>query len=240
MVPAFSFALPLLPRAPCVRRSAPQARALSDQDREYVEKVRQRLLHATSRRERAVNPGRVYERPNASELHAPGGVDFAHGIAHFNAGRYAAAAVHFRLSATAAGRDGGRALLWLAQALDAAGDRKGAAAQLEVLCNHADEEVAATAAELLFILSAPRLELSREAFVELPPLVNPRRSRKGKRTLAARIGTMTARRKIVEKYSLEWYMKQPLGDGGESTDAALGIALGVAVAGAVVLIGALR
>lgn len=207
-------------------------RALSEQDREYVSKVRARLLRAASRRYRAHHSEpRGYERPRDT-----GDEDFRAAMAHFNAGRYASSVPHFQSAVEAAGPHGGRVALWLAQALDAAGDREEAISQLEILRVHHDPDVAATAADLLFIMMAPRLELSRDSFVQMPAF-----DAKHTRLVTVGLDRVQEREKPPEKYSLEWYMnQQPRTEEIQGADPAWIFAAGVVAGSAAFLLGSLK
>lgn len=198
-----------------VRKGTCKARALSEQDKEYVEKVRKRLLHGeTAAARNTANRRRTYEPPDSATAATAGG----HGMeamALFRAGQYATAVPEFRRAVAAVGAnsaEGGRLTLWLAQALSAAGEHSEAVAVLEALQAHPDGEVANTAAELLFIVNAPRLEVPRNAFLTVP--VADFRSASADETqtrhlAASGLARRTKRRKKIEKYSLEWYAAQP-------------------------------
>ncbi len=217
-------------------------RTLSPQDKEYLHKVRERLMRSANRKaaQEAArhNVTRVYERPGDE------GEEFAAAMRAFNVGQYDTAAELFaaavRVAGGAATPRGGRVALWLAQALDAAGERCAAVAELEELQVHADPNIASTAAELLFIVTAPKLELPRDAFVELPELGRPEKRYETHHLVSEGLGRLR-KKKQIEKYSLEWYAKQPrpsrkeLDEGNRDPAGLLLIAGGAAAALAVAL-----
>ena len=68
--------------------------------------------------------------------------------------------------ASADTRKGGEYTLWLAQAMHAAGEEAPAISMLKALeKSHRDRAVCVVAAEILFILTAPKLELGRDSFI---------------------------------------------------------------------------
>lgn len=63
-------------------------------------------------------------------------------------------------------RRGGEYSLWLAQAMHAAGDEGAAVSLLRALeKSHFDRAVSVVAAEILFIFTAPKLELGKDSFI---------------------------------------------------------------------------
>eukprot|EP00953_Heterococcus_sp_UTEX-ZZ885_P021026 11747-Heterococcus_DN1.PRE.1 len=62
-------------------------------------------------------------------------------------------------------RRGGEYKLWLAQALQGAGDNDGCVAVLKSMKDHSDRDVKVVANELLYIASAPKLKLGQDDFV---------------------------------------------------------------------------
>lgn len=203
-----------------VTRSAAGAARLTPQDREYVNKVRDRLLHRSERRKHKVST-RAYERP------AEVGEEFATAMHLFNTGQYAASVLAFELSVASVGGpktlSGGKVTLWLAQALDACGQRDEAVEALEKIREHPDPEVAATAVELLFIVTAPILEVPRDQFLHVPTYGNNNNKKNfDTRHLAASgLERRVKMKKPVEKYSLEWYAKQPRPSPSEKDDTSL-------------------
>lgn len=137
---------------------------------------------------------------------------FIAAIAMFNRGLYSRAVDLFEVAVEKARPSsplGGQYQLWLAQALDAAGERKAATLLLEMLQNHEDPDCRRVAAELHFIMTAPRLELEPGAFVSIPQL-DERMHNSSARIVAAGLGQRLSqrRKKVPEKYSLEWYMEK--------------------------------
>lgn len=106
-------------------------------------------------------------------------------------------------------RTGGQYGLWLAQALDAAGRKREATDVLRRLESHDDREVRKVARELLFIITAPRLQLDRGNFMEIPNFEESG-SAVTEKLLMSNFGPLQTAlvEKQPEPYTLEWYMKK--------------------------------
>ncbi|GAB0491717.1 hypothetical protein MMPV_002972 [Pyropia vietnamensis] len=167
---------------------------------------------------------------------------FGRGLSAFNVGSYTSAgellAGATRLS-SARTRAGGQYRLWLAQALDAAGKRERAREVLAELSAHPSGDVRKVAEEILYILSAPRLELDASNFVSIPTLDGWEETRPKRR--AYRDVKTANVEKAPEPYTLEWYMSkqapppQPA-DGGGDKILLLGVAAGLAAMAAAAVI----
>lgn len=243
-------------RAPATR-TTPTA-DLSATDRAYLQKVRARLLKGKPLPHTSPSPGDPHPAPSSPtapssspsspfsppETAGAGGELFAEGMSLFNRGQYAAASRNFLAAVGEAGEKtarGGRLSLWLAQAQDAAGCRADAVGTLEGLCAHMDADVARTAGELLFIVTAPRLELGADHFVEVPSLDDSFYADGRRRLVAAGLEGRPRKAKMPEKHSLEWYVKaeRPLTRKKEGEDNGWVLLAGVAAGGAAFLLGAL-
>lgn len=181
-------------------------KTLSPQDKEYLHKVRERLLKTSQIDEPARHDlSRMYERPDAERC-----AEFVDAMRAFNVGQYGAAADLFSDAVDKVGgirsTRGGRIGLWLAQAHDAAGSRCRAVSILETLTTHKDSNISNTANELLFIVTAPKLEVPRDSFVEIPHLDTRSDDYHPYHLATRRLGR---KKNHVEKYSLEWYAKLP-------------------------------
>lgn len=137
---------------------------------------------------------------------------FACAMASFNKGQYKEAVELYDEAVQYVGaqsRLGGQYQLWHAQALDAAGQKKDAAAVLETLRRHGDPDVRKVSRELLFIITAPKLEVEPGTFLDIPPL---------EEECSSRIETVLTRsygplrtalmEKTPERYSLQWYLEK--------------------------------
>jgi len=142
---------------------------------------------------------------------------FALGRELFSRGRYAESVTHLRKAVSflgAGSRVGGQIELWMAQALDAAGDKNQAKKVFAKLTMHPDNDVRRVAEELLFIINAPTLALPDDAFIKIPVggVLDPNQgSYIGSRDTST--APLTSRE--PEKYSLEWYEQrepEPPGD----------------------------
>lgn len=130
----------------------------------------------------------------------------------FNKGQYRFAIDVYAKAVEAVGlgsRLGGQYQLWYAQALDAAGEKKGAITMLDELRTHADADVRKVSRELLFIVTAPVLELDPGTFLDLPSL-HEKASMKPVGVLTSAYGPLRTAllRKKPDRYTLEWYLEQ--------------------------------
>lgn len=206
-------------RVPC---AAAGAARLTPQDREYINKVRDRLMHRNDKNQKIST--RAYERP------AEVGEEFSVAMQLFNTGQYAQSVSAFESAVDSVGgyktSSGGKVALWLSQALDACGARHQAIETLEKIRTHSDPEVAATAVELLFIVTAPKLEVPRDQFLHLPLYGANNYMSKDKKYNTRHLAASGLERRVnmkkpVEKYSLEWYAKQRRPTRSEKEDSTL-------------------
>lgn len=224
-------AAPPLPELPGFARSAAPTAALSAPDGSPLDALTISRLPETARL-----------ALTEEQLAGLAGELFGRGLSAFNVGSYTSAgellAGATRLS-SARTRAGGQYRLWLAQALDAAGKRERAREVLGELSSHPSGDVRKVAEEILYILSAPRLELDASNFVSIPTLDGWEETRPKRR--AYRGVKMADVEKAPEPYTLEWYMTkqapppQPA-DGGGDTMLLLGVAAGLAAMAAAAVI----
>lgn len=131
----------------------------------------------------------------------------------FNKGKYGVAVELYEDAVGLVGvesRLGGQYELWHAQALDAAGEKKRAANILQTLRSHSDADVRKVSAELLFIMTAPKLELEPGTFLDIPALDDDTRAGRLSPVLTSSYGPLhtSLLKKKPERYSLEWYMQK--------------------------------
>lgn len=161
-----------------------------------------------------VDPNSAYRTSLSKEEAVRQATDiFAAAMEAFNKGRYRVAAGLYDEAVQLVGvesRLGGQYRLWHAQALDALGEKQQAAKFLETLRTHSDLDVRKVSAELLFIITAPKLELEPGTFLDIPMLDDETRSGRLSPVLNTNFGEL--RTALIEKepepYSLEWYMKK--------------------------------
>lgn len=132
---------------------------------------------------------------------------FGLGIALLRRGRYTESRDAFALAIQEAGGEGtskgGQMCVWLAQAMSAAGDNKGAVSMLDrVEQGHPNPQVRKAAGEIKYILAAPELQLDEDNFVQIPDKI-----REAER-LDRHRGEYAQMEKPPERYSLEWYLMQ--------------------------------
>lgn len=137
---------------------------------------------------------------------------FASAMAAFNKGQYKQAVVLYDEAVQYVGvqsRLGGQYQLWHAQALDATGQKEEAAALLEGLRTHGDLDVRKVSRELLFIITAPRLEVEPGTFLNIPVMEEESRSRI-ETVLTSSYGPLRTAlmEKTPERYSLQWYLQK--------------------------------
>jgi len=137
---------------------------------------------------------------------------FGDAIQQFNKGQYAPAAALLGRAVElteggAKSRKGGEYLLWKAQALFAQGEatrdaelRREGTQLLRDLKTHSDGSVGRVSQEILYIFEAPKLELEKESFVEIPDLskLEAKTQKSGRQAEYAKIEPG------LEKYSVEW------------------------------------
>lgn len=138
---------------------------------------------------------------------------FAAAMDAFNKGKYRVAVALYEDAVGFVGlesRLGGQYELWHAQALDAAGEKKRAAKMLQQLRSHSDADVRKVSAELLFIMTAPKLELEPGTFLDIPALDDNARAGRLSPVLTSSYGPLRTAllEKKPEQYSLEWYMQK--------------------------------
>lgn len=138
---------------------------------------------------------------------------FASAMDAFNKGKYSVAVALYEDAVSLVGlesRLGGQYELWHAQALDAAGEKKRAAKMLQKLRSHSDADVRKVSAELLFIMTAPKLELEPGTFLDIPALDDDTRAGRLYPVLTSSYGPLRTAllTKKPERYSLEWYMQK--------------------------------
>lgn len=163
-------------------------------------------------------------------------VIFRQAMILFNKGRYPRAAEAFDIATKLVGqgsRLGGQYTLWHAQAQDAAGEKALAANLLSQLSTHMDGDVRKVAAELHFIITAPKLQLDPGSFLEIPTLdesVSP--NMQG--VLMSNFGPLPTAfvEKPPEPYSLQWYLeKTPPPKNVEDHSLSQALLLSVVIAG---------
>uniref|UniRef100_A0A7S2ZV28 Uncharacterized protein n=1 Tax=Rhodosorus marinus TaxID=101924 RepID=A0A7S2ZV28_9RHOD len=146
--------------------------------------------------------GKTTQQAEAEEI-------FRVGLDLFERGRYKEATKELTAACLLAGvnsREGGQYQLWLGQALDAAGEKKKAIACLQTLKSHRDSDVRKVADEVLFIITAPPLNLGKENFVSIETGKSYEVLQKNGRRRSS-IPTAVIP-KGPEKYSLEWFLEK--------------------------------
>lgn len=136
---------------------------------------------------------------------------FAAAMHLFNKGSYRQAVALYNKAVQLVGlssRTGGQYQLWHAQALDAAGDRKVATETLQQLASHPDADVRKVSQELLFIITAPALELDASMFMHVPSLDDA--PTPSGALLTSNYGPLRTAlvNKSPEPYTLQWYIKK--------------------------------
>jgi len=129
---------------------------------------------------------------------------FEEGVVLMRRGAYREAKTAFtRATAQApgglAGRTGGQYAMYLAEALQATGQTMDAVELLKRCEAHPDKDVRKAGSQLLYIVQAPELKLSRNNFVSIPDLQDIA----NKKTFVQ--GTQEP---PPAKYSLEWYVQE--------------------------------
>lgn len=137
---------------------------------------------------------------------------FSRAMTMFNKGMYSEATALYADAVQLVGaesRRGGQYQLWQGQSLDAAGQKGEAAAILQGLEAHRDAEVRKVSRELLFILTAPRLQLDPESYLEIPQ-IDESKSHVTQGLLLSNFGPLRTAlvEKPPEKYSLQWYVEK--------------------------------
>lgn len=167
---------------------------------------------------------------------------FGRGLSAFNVGSYTSAGellAGATCLSSARMRAGGQCRPWLAQALDAADKRESAREVLGELAGHPSGDVRKVAEDILYVLSAPRLELDASKFVSIPTLDGWEETWSKRRAYR---GAKTAdREKAPELCTLEWYMSKQApppaaADWAGDTILLLGVAEGLAAMAAVAVI----
>mmetsp|Transcript_38298 Transcript_38298/g.88342 ORF Transcript_38298/g.88342 Transcript_38298/m.88342 type:complete len:212 (+) Transcript_38298:94-729(+) len=164
---------------------------------------------------------------------------FAEGTRLMKRGDFASAAALYERAVdlvSADTRRGGEYSLWLAQAMHAAGDEGEAVSLLRALeKSHRDRAVSVVAAEILYIFTAPKLELGKDSFIGIPDMTqidswDAKKSYKLASTLPK--GQDYAKmEKGPDKYSLEWVKDQRIVY-PEPTSRTEIVLVGLAIAGA--------
>lgn len=137
---------------------------------------------------------------------------FSRAMMFFNRGLYDEATALFGRAVILVGaqsRLGGQYQLWQAQALDACGKKKEAAGMLTKLGAHSDPEIRKVSRELLFIITAPRLQLDPGSFLEIPAL-DDSNSLVNQGLLMSNYGPLhtALMTKPPEPHSLQWYVEK--------------------------------
>lgn len=135
---------------------------------------------------------------------------FAQGMSFFNKGQYRDAVAQYADAVSCVGpesRLGGQYQLWHAQALDAAGDKGAASRMLEALRTHADGDVRKVSRELLFIITAPSLDMAPGYFFDIPSLDDQHNTAP---ILTSNFGPLRTAllRKKPDPYTIEWYLEK--------------------------------
>lgn len=136
---------------------------------------------------------------------------FAKAMNVFGRGMYPEASSLFAKAVQVIGegsRLGGQYQLWQGQALDAAGNKKAAVALFNGLRKHRDSEVRKVARELLFIVTAPKLELDKTSFLEIPDIDEAKSALTSSLLNLSNFNTMRVSvfEKPPEPHSLQWYL----------------------------------
>ena len=132
---------------------------------------------------------------------------FRNGVKSMKSGRYRDAVdsfsqAIFTVPEGVQSRDGGQYSIWLAQALDANGQKGKALMTIRACKAHNDRDVQRVAAGVEFIMLAPKLQTTAESFTWIDYNKIEDIKDGGRKTLYAPV------KKLPEKYSLEWYMLQ--------------------------------
>lgn len=138
---------------------------------------------------------------------------FSAAMSAFNKGKYKYAVSLYAEAVDLVGessRLGGQYQLWHAQALDAMGEKGQAARMLDDLRTHTDGDVRKVSRELLFIITAPALDLDPGTFLDIPSFDQGPKPDKGMPVLTSNFGPLRTAlvEKKPERYSLEWYIKK--------------------------------
>jgi tetratricopeptide (TPR) repeat protein len=131
---------------------------------------------------------------------------FRDGVKSMKSGRYRSAVdafsqAIFNVPEGVQSREGGEYSIWLAQALDADGQKGKALMTIRACKAHNDRDVQRVAAGVEYIMLAPKLQTSSESFtwIDYNKIEDIKDS--GRKSYAPV-------KKMPEKYSLEWYMLQ--------------------------------
>jgi predicted nucleic acid-binding Zn-ribbon protein len=132
---------------------------------------------------------------------------FRSGVKSMKAGRYRIAVESFSKAVFTVpegvqSREGGEYSIWLAQALDADGQKGKALLTIRACKAHSDRDVQRVAAGVEFIMLAPKLQTTSDSFAWIDYNKIEDIKDGGRKTLYAPV------KKMPEKYSLEWYMLQ--------------------------------
>lgn len=160
---------------------------------------------------------------------------FARAMRLFGRGMYTEAARLFSQASSLVGmhsRLGGQYQLWEAQATDAAGQKQAAVRIFQGLGTHGDAEVRKVSRELLFIITAPRLQLDPGSFLEIPD-IDEAKSPLTNALLLSNFGPLRTApvEKPPEPHSLEWYMNRKLPPKVKDNSTAQAIAVAAAIVG---------
>lgn len=163
------------------------------------------------RSELSVERNRPAELSKESALQKADGA-FTRAMLLFNRGLYPEATLLYAEAVAVVGAEsrlGGQYQLWQAQALDAAGRKSEASVILQNLDAHLDGEVRKIARELLFIMTAPRLQLDSDSFMQIPQ-IDDTSSQVTKGLLLSNFGPVHTAfvEKPPERHSLQWYMEK--------------------------------
>ena len=132
---------------------------------------------------------------------------FRNGVSSMKSGRYRAAVdsfsqAIFTVPEGVQSREGGEYSIWLAQALDADGQKGKALMTIRACKAHNDRDVQRVAAGVEYIMLAPKLQTTSDNFAWIDYNKIEDIKDGGRKTLYAPV------KKMPEKYSLEWYMLQ--------------------------------
>lgn len=154
----------------------------------------------------------------------------------FGRGMYKQATALFAQATQLVGSEtrlGGQYQLWQAQALDAAGDKQKATELFGSLSIHRDGEVRKVSRELLFIITAPKLQLDRNSFVQIPDIDDAKSPLTSTLLNMSNFNTLRTApvEKAPERHSLQWYLDREKPQEVEDHSAVQAVAVAAAIVG---------
>lgn len=162
-------------------------------------------------------------------------IAFSRAMRLFGRGMYTEAKNLFKEATTLVGAEsrlGGQYQLWEAQALDASGEKKAATKLLSKLNSHRDAAVRKVSRELLFIITAPPLQLDPGSFLEIPD-IDEAKSPLTDAILWSNFGPL--RTALVDKppepHTLQWYLDKEPPRKVEDNSKAQALAVAAAIVG---------